>query len=105
MIRMAPTFADSSGHDLFVFKSLSQKGADISNFHPASDALDLAPLLKSIGYTGQDPIADHLLSLKLSGVDSTAVLIDPTGGHHADTLLVTLDHVLPQNLHAQNIWH
>lgn len=41
----------------------------------------------------------------ITQANSTTVMVDPTGhdpnhGH----VLVTLDHVMPQNLHAANIW-
>ena len=63
------------------------------------------PALKAAGYAGTNPIADHVVNLIQAGT-STAVMIDPTGHDpNHGTLVVTLDHVLPQNVPATDIWH
>lgn len=103
---MVPTFTDGAGHELFLFTSMAQTGADIAAFNPAQDVLDLVPLLKSIGYTGANPIAAHVVTLEANGQGGTSVMIDPTGQDpNHGTLLVTLDHVAPQDVHASNLWH
>lgn len=95
---------DAQGHDMFVFNNLNSAGATISNFDPHNDLLDFAPLLHSVGYTGQHPFADHTLTIEASGAHSTAVILDAGTDH--STTLVTLDHVLPKNLpHSDIIWH
>ena len=103
---MSSSFNDGSGHDVFVFNTAAATGKDIATFDVAADILDLAPALKAAGYSGSDPIADHVVTLAQLGTDSTAVKIDPTGQDPAHGVtLVTLDHVLPQDVHAANIWH
>jgi beta-glucanase (GH16 family) len=97
---------DGAGHDVFVFNTPADEGGTIANFQSGTDILDVTNLLKSVGYTGQDPLADHVLTVVQSGTDSSKVMIDPTGqdpNHGAS--LVTLSHVLPQNVHATDIWH
>jgi hypothetical protein len=68
------------------------------------DMLHFGQLLQSIGYTGQDPFADHVLGLVQSG-DSTAVVFNHGG---IQTTMVTLEHVMPSALpasHSDIIWH
>ena len=103
---LSPSFSDGQGHDIFVFKATAPTGAEIANFSASQDILDLAPVLSAAGYKGSDPIADHVVTLVQSGTDATAVKFDPTGADpsHGSTL-VTLDHVLPQDVHAANVWH
>jgi len=103
---MAPSFSDGAGHDIFLFQGLNQAGSSIADFQSGQDALDVAPLLKALGYTGQDPLADHVINLAQTADGSTTVSVDPTGHDPAHgTTLVTLDHVLPQQVHASDIWH
>ena len=103
---MSSSFSDGAGHDVFVFNTPAATGMDIANFDVNADILDIAPALKAAGYTGSDPIADHVVTLVQSGTDATAVKIDPTGADpNHGTTLVTLDHVLPQDVHTTNIWH
>jgi hypothetical protein len=99
------TFSDGHGHDLFVLHSASNTGATISDFHPGEDVLDLTPVLHAIGYTGQDPVADHVLQLTSDPSGGTDVMIDPQGvdPSHGQTL-VTLANVTPQDL-SHSIWH
>jgi beta-glucanase (GH16 family) len=102
---LTPSFIDAANHDIFVFNSMTS-ASQIANFNGSEDVLDVTSLLKSVGYTGTDPIADHVLNLVQSGTDSTAVMVDPTGHNPSHgTTLVTLDHVLPQNVATANIWH
>ena len=102
---LSPSFSDSAGHDVFVFDTATPTGKDIANFDANADILDLAPALKAAGYNGSDPIGDHVVALVQAGADATAVKIDPTGHDPSHgTTLITLDHVLPQNVHADHIW-
>lgn len=103
---LAPTFVDSGGHDIFVFSALPKSAAEIAHFDSSIDIVDLAPLLKAVGYHGTDPLADHVVTLTQVGTHSTAVMVDPTGvdPNHGTTVL-TLAQVVPQDVHAANIWH
>ena len=102
---LAPT-TTSGTHDMFTFTSLSQAGGQIASFNPADDALNLTQLLKAVGYSGHNPLGDHIVDLAANANGGTAVMIDPTGHDlsHA-TVLVTLDHILPQSLTAADILH
>jgi len=85
---------------------MPQSAAEIAAFNPAEDVLDLAPLLKAAGYAGSNPIADHVVTLTQTADGSTAVMVDPTGEDHGHgTTVVTLDHILPQNVPAADLWH
>jgi hypothetical protein len=102
---LQPALSDGT-HSLYLLQTMPQSAAEIAAFNPAEDVLDLAPLLKAVGYTGSNPIADHVVTLTQTADGSTAVMVDPTGadpGH--GTTVVTLDHVLPQNVPAADIWH
>ena len=59
---LPPAMTDGT-HSLYLFNAMPQSAEHITNFNPADDVLDLAPLLKSIGYTGTNPIADHVVNL------------------------------------------
>jgi hypothetical protein len=100
-----PTYMDGF-HSLYLFDAATATGTHIAGFNPAADVLDLVPLLKADGYAGSNPVADHVVTLADNGAGGTAVMIDPTGHdpNHGATL-VTLDHVLPQNVAAASIWH
>ena len=103
-VMLQPSFSDA-GHSLYLLPSLSTANDHIASFNPATDILDLTPLLNMVGYKGTNPIADHVVNLEASN-GGTAVMIDPTGvsATHGTTV-VTLDHVLPQNVPAADIWH
>jgi hypothetical protein len=102
---MAPSFSDGA-HNLYLLNSLSTGNEHIASFNPATDLLDVAPLMNMIGYKGTNPIADHIVNLEPTANGGTAVMIDPTGTSATHgTTVVTLDHVLPQNVPAADIWH
>jgi beta-glucanase (GH16 family) len=102
---IAPT-STSGGHNTYTYTAMSQAGGQITSFNPASDFLNLTQLLKSVGYSGTNPIGDHIVDLAANANGGTAVMIDPTGHDpsHA-TMLVTLDHILPQSVTAADILH
>jgi hypothetical protein len=103
---MSPSFSDGQGHDLFVFSAMTQAGSDIAHFDASGDIIDLAPLLKTIGYTGSDPFADHVVALAPSGTSDTAVMVDPHGTDAAHgTSLVTIHGVTPDHLPSADFWH
>jgi hypothetical protein len=102
---LTPSFSDG-GHNLYMLSSLTTGTEHIANFNPATDILDVVPLLNMVGYKGADPIADHVVNLVATGNGGTAVMFDPTGASptHGATI-VTLDHVLPQNVPPTDVWH
>ena len=102
---MQPSFSDAS-HNVYLLNSLSTGNQHIASFNPASDILDLDPLLKMVGYKGTNPFADHVINLEPASNGGTAVMLDPTGTSPTHgTTVVTLDHVLPHSVPATDIWH
>ncbi len=95
-----------AGHDLFVFSSTADHGNVVTDFTLGQDELDLRGLVKSAGYTGHDPVADHVLQLVQSGT-STNVVIDPHAAANGGHTVVTLQNVLPSSLTEGHdfIWH
>jgi hypothetical protein len=90
-------FSDGHGHDVFVFDTLGAAPVTIQGFHPGEDILDIAPVLKAAGYTGQDPIADGLLHGVADGANTVVML--------GDVKLATLDGVQPNQLQHADFWH
>jgi len=90
-------------HEMFVFNSFANTGAEIASFNTALDRLDVAPLLHLIGYKGQNPFADHTLTIAQDAQHHTDVMLHD---HGHDTMVVTLDQVQPHALpHADFVWH
>ncbi len=102
----ADTLTGGAGHDMFVYKAIGDAGDTITDFHSGEDLLDLRDLMKSIGYAGTDPVADHHVSFVASGT-STNVMIDPDGaGPAAAVKLATLQHIAPAQIKTTDwIWH
>ncbi len=97
--------ADVSGHNVFTLNSLADAGSTISNFNPATDYLNLMPLLHSISYVGANPALDnHLAAAAVDNGTATAILLDPAGKDpsHGQTL-VTLNNVHPGALTAAHV--
>jgi Ca2+-binding RTX toxin-like protein len=103
----ADTLTGGAGHDTFVYRMPSEGGDTITDFHPGEDILDLHQLMHAVGYSGTDPVADHVLQLEATASGGTAVVIDPDGSGtaHAAQTLVTLEHVLPGALHIGSDLH
>jgi beta-glucanase (GH16 family) len=94
-------------HDLFVFSDAADHGNTITDFKQGADELDLTGVLKSMNYQGQDPIADHVLSLVQNGSD-TAVVVDPhANGDASAHTVVTLENVVASSLKPSHdfVWH
>ncbi len=66
------------GSDRFVYNSLLDAGDRITDFDPGSDQIILTELLDSLGYEGNDAIADDYI--KFASRDGTTMIsIDPDG--------------------------
>ena len=95
----ADMLTGDGGSDTFVFNALPWNAGHVTDFNPAMDALTLTEIFKSIGYIGNDPIADGYISVASDGAGNTKVYID---SHDASdpwpTLITTLDHVAPSSL-------
>ena len=88
---------------MFVFKSFANAGSEVATFNTKLDTLDVTQLLHAIGYKGHNPFADHTLTIAQNAQHQTELVLD---NHGHDTVVVTLDHVLPHPLpHADIIWH
>jgi len=93
----------AGGGDAFVFKYLPWNAGHVTDFTPGTDVLDLRLLFERTGYTGRDPIADHLLEFRAGGSGDTQVYFDPdgTGNNPQWPFLITaLDHITPSQLGA-----
>jgi len=91
------------GHEMFVFKSFANAESEVATFNTKLDTLDVTQLLHAIGYKGHNPFADHTLTIAQNAQHQTELVLD---NHGHDTVVVTLDHVLPHPLpHADIIWH
>jgi hypothetical protein len=102
-VLMEPSVTEGD-HSIYLLTSLLTSNEYIASFNPATDLLDVAPLLQLLGYKGSNPIADHVLNLEPTSTGGTAVMIDPSGVSPTHgTTVVTLDHVLPQSLLAADI--
>jgi len=66
----ADVLTGGAGADTFVYQSLREGGDRITDFAPGVDHIDLSALLASIGYSGQNAVADGVVQL----VDTTAGL-------------------------------
>jgi hypothetical protein len=97
-----------AGKDMFVFADKADHDNVIHDFTVGTDMLDLRGAVKSAGYGGSDPVADHVLSLVADSTGGTNVMIDPDGnGGQPAHVVVTLDKVAPSQLHIGHdyIWH
>lgn len=88
-----------AGADHFAFGHLPWSAGHITDFTSGTDVLDLRGLFAAIGYHGADPVADGTLRFVSNGAGDTSVIFkDP--GSPWPTLVTTLDHVDPANVHS-----
>jgi Ca2+-binding RTX toxin-like protein len=92
-----------SDRDQFVYNSIAEAADTITDFDITQDKLVLRPLLRSLEYTGKDPIANGYLRLVQTGTQ-TQVQIDQNGstGGLSFTTLVTLENVTATTLTKAN---
>ncbi|MDZ7965362.1 MAG: DUF4347 domain-containing protein [Nostoc sp. DedSLP03] len=72
-----------SGHDQFVYKTLTYYGEAITDFNQSEDKLVLTDLLKSLGYSGSNPILDGYLKFVQS---DTSTLVQVSSNNSLYTL-------------------
>jgi len=70
--------AGGTGADTFVYTSVLDAGDTITDFAPGQDRLDIATLLRSVGYFGNNPVADGFLQTQIR-LTSTSVMFDSDG--------------------------
>jgi Ca2+-binding RTX toxin-like protein len=104
----ASQLTGGAGKDVFMFSAKADQGNVIHDFTVGTDVIDLTGAMKSTGYAGSDPVADHYLSLVANSTGGTNIMIDPDGnGAQAAHLLVTVENVTTAQLHigADYVWH
>ncbi|MEH2211450.1 DUF4347 domain-containing protein [Nostoc sp.] len=65
-----------SGHDQFVYKTLTYYGEAITDFNQSEDKLVLTDLFKSLGYSGSNPILDGYLKFVQSDTSTLVQVSD-----------------------------
>jgi Ca2+-binding RTX toxin-like protein len=99
------TLTGGAGRDIFVFKSLPSSAGHITDFTSGQDMLDFRDLFAGAGYSGSDPIRDHVLVLTNNSAGGTDISFDADGwGPGSPVLVTTVDHTLASSLHAQVDW-
>lgn len=74
----ADTLTGGLSADAFVYRATTEGIDTINDFTPGEDKIDLAALLQSIGYEGNDPLAAGIVKFAASGTN-TVVYIDTDG--------------------------
>ena len=90
-----------AGADRFVFGKEPWSPDRITDFAVGTDRLDISALLKTAGYTGSDPVADHYVSLLDDGAGGTKLLFDHDGPGPSPqwaNYVIQLDHVSASGL-------
>ncbi|MEH1814148.1 MAG: calcium-binding protein [Nostoc sp.] len=72
-----------SGHDQFVYKTLTYYGEAITDFNQSEDKLVFTDLFKSLGYSGSNPILDGYLKFVQS---DTSTLVQVSSNYSPYTL-------------------
>ena len=103
----ADSLTGGGGADHFVIAHVPGGVDDITDFTHGQDVLDVRGLLAGVGYSGADPLGDHVIILQSDRAGGTNVLLDPDGtGHAKADLVLHLDHVAPTTLTASDwIFH
>lgn len=97
----ADVLTGGGGDDSFVFNALPWNAGHITDFHTATDTLDLTGIFNSIGYTGDNPVGDGYLSFQFDGHGNTLVYVDSHSSSDPwPTLITTLDGVSPSSITA-----
>jgi len=94
----ADTMTGAGGADHFTFNDVPWAAGHITDFTHGVDKIDVSGLLRKVGYTGSDPIADGYVKLIDDGHGNSWVYFDSDGRGTADpwgSLVTTIDHVSP----------
>jgi len=89
----ADTLYGRGGNDVFRYRDLADAGDEIRDFRIGEDVLDLSAVLASLGYSGNDPVADGVLQQVYSRASrGLEIWLDPDGpaGLEDAVLLATL---------------
>ena len=95
----ADTLTGGGGVNVFVYNAMRDGGDTITDFVPGKDFIDLRTLLSSLGYTGNDPVADGWVRFVAVG-GGTSLQIDADGPANGAVFrpLLTLSNVVPSDL-------
>jgi uncharacterized protein len=96
----ADTLSGAGGVNLFQYDSVRDAGDTITDFQPGRDQIDLRGLLASIGWSGNDPVAEGLVRLTSDASGRAVIQVDADGpgGPAAMRTLVFLNGVSPTQL-------
>ncbi|MGH6828582.1 MAG: family 16 glycosylhydrolase, partial [Rhizomicrobium sp.] len=89
------------GSNTYVWDALPYNAAQITDFNPASDTINVATLLHAAGYSGSNPFGDGTLSLASDGNGGTNLMYNPPGAGSNGiwpTKIVDIDHVAQASL-------
>jgi Ca2+-binding RTX toxin-like protein len=67
-----------TGHDMFVFVDANE-GNLITDFRRGDDLIDLRQVIAGTGYTGTDPVADHVIAITSNGMGGSIISVDLHG--------------------------
>lgn len=83
------TLTGGAGHDVFEIAALPAGAAQITDFTPGQDVLDLRPLLA--GYAGPDPVLDGWVRIAPDGAGGTLISVDVDGPQTAHGFVAVAD--------------
>jgi Ca2+-binding RTX toxin-like protein len=96
------TLTGAGGNDVFAYDSILDAGDTITDFQPG-DKLNFSNLLSSIGYSGNNPLADQYVRITAGTGNSSVVQIDLDGlGSGTPRDLILLRGIDPVTLNKVN---
>lgn len=98
-LQAADRITTGAGNDVVVYTRSVDGGDTLTDFAVGSDRIDLARLLDSLGYAGNDPLADGIVTFTARDT-STQLSIDPdgSGGPAGARAYILLQNVSPSAL-------
>jgi Ca2+-binding RTX toxin-like protein len=83
----ADTLSGGEGRDIFVLQKMGDAGDVITDFRAGDDGIDVRDLMRSLKYTGLNPLKDGYLILVQQGND-TLLRVDPTGSFSGEAMVL-----------------
>jgi Ca2+-binding RTX toxin-like protein len=99
----ADLITGGEGKDKFVYISFQDIGDKITDFNTNDDKIVLTDLLKNLGYSGSNSVADGYVRW-VQGTSGTNIQIDPDGANGSGIFrpFIQLDNVSASNLNSNN---